>query len=66
MVWLGQYRPVHCFGSRQSRAHRGGGGRGCHWIAVQQQHDVQQQSDGQQWPDDGVEAQAQVRTKWAA
>ena len=32
--------------------------RGCHWIAVQQQH------DGQQWPDDGVEVQA--RTKWAA
>ena len=58
MVWLVQSRPVHCCGSRQSRARRGGVGRGCHWIAVQQQH------DGQQWPDDGVEAQA--RTKWAA
>ena len=60
VVWLVQYCPVYCFGSHQSRAHRGGVGHGCYWIAVQQQHDVQQQPVGQQWPDGGVEASVQV------
>jgi hypothetical protein len=51
---------VYCFGSHQSRAHRGSVGHGCYWIDVQQQHDVQQQPVGQQWPDGGVEASVQV------